>query len=200
MVAGDVAAFDRFARWYALCMPAARADYLARAIGLADRPVERLVDLGGGPGRAASALEADERFVVDAAGGMVRQARRNDLLALQGDAGRLPLDDGTLDAITITDALHHMYDWDRVVTESWRTLRPGGVLAISDFDPTTLAGRALERGERWFGFDSRFAPPDRLCGRLESAGFETHVVDDGFAYTVAGVVPEREGKNPPPSE
>ncbi|MFB6189611.1 MAG: class I SAM-dependent methyltransferase [Halapricum sp.] len=195
MARGDVAVFDRFARYYDFVMPGAKATQLGRALDLADRPVARLVDLGGGTGRATQALSADERVVLDAARGMLERARSHDLACVQGDASRLPLTDGSVDAITIVDALHHVYDWDGVFTEAFRVLGPGGVFVVSDFDPTTLLGRGLVAAEHLVGFESRFLSPRRLCEHLESVGFETVVLDTGFGYTVAGVVPKRESRN-----
>jgi len=190
MSTGDVALFDRFARYYDLFMPGAKATDLTRGLELADRPVQRLVDVGGGTGRAARSLAVDQRLVVDASRGMLEQAS---LPSVQGDAGRLPLATDAVDAITIVDALHHIYEWDRLFDEAFRVLAPGGVIVVSDFDPTTVPGRVLAAGERLVGFDSRFAAPDELRNRLEAAGFETHLLDGGFGYTVAGVAPKREG-------
>lgn len=191
----DVRAFDRFARLYDLFMPGADATQLGRALDCADRPVDRLLDLGGGTGRAAKALDADQRIVLDAARGMLVRAREHGLVTIQGDATRLPLTSASVDAVTIVDALHHIHGWDSLFEEVFRALRPGGVLAISDFDPSTLLGRALVVGEQLIGFDSTFVTPSELCGRLEAVGFESVVVDDGFGYTVAGVVPKRENKS-----
>jgi demethylmenaquinone methyltransferase/2-methoxy-6-polyprenyl-1,4-benzoquinol methylase len=69
-----------------------------------------------------------------------------------------------------------------------RALRPGGVLVIREFDPTTLRGRGVVLGERVVGFDSQFWSPAELRDLLAAAGFEARVVEGGFGYTVAGVV------------
>lgn len=191
----DVSLFDRFARAYDLAMPAADADRLAAGLAFADGPVERAIDVGGGTGRAAAALRdatgADGRgcdaTVVDAAVGMLREARARGLSCAAGDAARLPVRDGAVDAVTVVDALHHFPDATAAVEEAARALRPGGVLVVREFDPSTVRGRLLAAAERLVGFDSTFHEPDDLAARFEDAGLATFHPDDGFGYTVVGV-------------
>jgi demethylmenaquinone methyltransferase/2-methoxy-6-polyprenyl-1,4-benzoquinol methylase len=186
---GDVRFFDRLARLYDLAMPRARSTQLHAALAQAERPVERLLDVGGGPGRAAAVLDARQRVVVDVSRGMLQVARRRGLGVVQGDAGRLPVPDGSADAVTIVDALHHMPEQGRALAEAWRALAPGGVLVVVEFDPGTLLGRGVVLGERLVGFGSTFHGPDDLARHLDDVGFRTTVVDRGFVYTLAAVKP-----------
>jgi len=195
MAVGDVATFDRFARAYDAVMPSARRSKLDAAFKLADRPIERLLDVGGGPGRAARATDADERIVVDPARGMLDRARAHGLEGVRGDGSRLPVRDGAVDAVVVSDALHHIADQRGVLQEARRVLRPGGVLVIREFDPTTLRGRALVAAERLWGFDSAFASPDALRADVEAVGLAAMVVERGFGYTVVGVRREPNGKS-----
>jgi demethylmenaquinone methyltransferase/2-methoxy-6-polyprenyl-1,4-benzoquinol methylase len=191
MALGDVGRFHRFARPYDLLMPPARRSLLAAALSEADRDVSVLLDVGGGSGRASRAVDAERRVVVDAARGMLRQARGHGLEAVQADAGRLPVASGSVDAVLIVDALHHIRDPDRIFRETARVLRPGGVLVVREFDPTTVRGRALVVAERVVGFDSAFWSPDELAERVTAAGLRSTVLDRGFGYTVVGVAQSR---------
>ncbi|MFB6096379.1 MAG: methyltransferase domain-containing protein [Haloferacaceae archaeon] len=184
---GDVRFFDRLGGLYDLAMPGARAADLRAGLALADRDLERVVDLAGGTGRAAAALESGEAIVVDAAPGMLRAARSKGLETVTGDAMRLPLRDGVADAVLVVDALHHVPNARAVLDEVVRVLAPGGVLVVRDFDPTTVPGRALVAAEHLVGFGSRFFAPDDLAHVLEDAGLDARVLDRGFGYTVAGV-------------
>ena len=188
MALGDVSPFHRFARLYDRGMWRADRSTLEAGFAVADRSVERVLDVGGGTGRASLALPDYETVVVDAARGMLAEARGKGLATVQGDAATLPVRDESADAVLVVDALHHMADPEGVFVAARRAVRPGGVLVIREFDPTTLRGRGLVLGERLVGFDSQFWSPATLRDLLEAAGFEAHVVEDGFGYTVAGVV------------
>ena len=185
---GDVRFFDRLAPLYDLAMPPADGTALAAGIDRAERPIRRLLDVGGGSGRAAAALTGPERTVVDASVGMLRRARTaRGLSAVVGDAGALPVGDAAVDAVVIVDAFHHLPDQTAAVSEAARVLAPGGVLVVREFDPTHPLGRVLVAGEHAVGMGSRFLSPDDLATDLTAAGFESSVVDRGFGYTVVGV-------------
>ena len=188
MALGDVSPFHRFARLYDLGMWRADRATLEAGLAVADRPIERVLDVGGGTGRASRALSGYERVVVDAARGMLQEVRGHGLATVQADAAMLSFADGSADAVLVVDALHHMADPERVFVAARRVLRPGGVLLIREFDPTTLRGRGLVAAEHLVGFDSGFWAPGTLRDRLAAAGFEASVVERGFGYTVTGVV------------
>jgi demethylmenaquinone methyltransferase/2-methoxy-6-polyprenyl-1,4-benzoquinol methylase len=185
---GDVGFFDRITPLYDLFMPATDPEPIRRGLGAADRDVDRLVDLGGGTGRGAQALDGPgdptERLVVDVSLGMLREARADGLPAVAGDARRLPLRTGSIDAILIVDAYHHMPDREAVFRECQRVLAPGGVVIVRDFDPGTVRGRLLVLAERVTGLGSRFERPDSVAADASEAGFSARVLDRGFTYTV----------------
>ncbi|MFB6080782.1 MAG: class I SAM-dependent methyltransferase [Haloferacaceae archaeon] len=183
---GDVRFFDRVAPLYDRALPWARTGPLRAGLASADRDVERLLDVAGGAGRASRSLDVPDPVVVDAAAGMCRRARARDLAAVRGDAAALPVADGAVDAVLIVDALHHLPDRRGALAEAGRVLRPGGVLVVREFDPATLAGRALVAAERLVGFDSTFVGPDALVSLVADAGLHARVLDRGFGYTVVG--------------
>lgn len=188
---GDTAIFDRFAGVYDWFAPTPDADELRAGLALADREIERVLDVGGGTGRGAGAVEEAERIVADAAPGMVREARRKGFEAVRADAGRLPFADESTDAMLVVDALHHFGDPDAALREAARVLRPGGVLVVREIDPTTVVGRLTEVGEHLVGFDSTFFAPGDLARRMDAAGLDARFRTRGrsFEYTAVGRAP-----------
>jgi demethylmenaquinone methyltransferase/2-methoxy-6-polyprenyl-1,4-benzoquinol methylase len=185
---GDVDFFDRVAPLYDLVMPPADGAALAAGLDHATRPIDRLVDVGGGSGRAAASLVGPEITVADAAAGMLSRARRvRGLDGVAADAGRLPFRDGSVDAVTIVDALHHLPDREAALAEAARVLASGGALVVREFDPETLLGRALVAGEHVIGMGSRFYTPAALADAMDAVGLDPRIVDRGFGYTVVGV-------------
>lgn len=183
---GDVALFDRFARYYERFSPATNERALRAGLALADRDIERVLDVGGGTGRAARVLDG-ERVVIDPAHGMLREARRLELDGVRADAATLPVADSSVDAVVIVDALHHVADQTGALAEAERVLRPGGVLVCREFDRATVRGQALVAWEHLVGFDSEFFTPEELAAAVERAGLDAAIPARGFGFTVAGV-------------
>ncbi|WP_423745347.1 methyltransferase domain-containing protein (plasmid) [Haladaptatus sp. SPP-AMP-3] len=186
---GDIGHFDRIARFYDSFSPESDSDVLREGLEQAERPIERIADVAGGTGRAVRALDGNEEVVVDASAGMLAQAHGHGLACVRGDATRLPLASESVDAAVVSDALHHIGDPDATLAEVERVLRPGGVLIVREYNPATIRGWFLVRGEHLLGMDSTFVTPETLVRKLDAANLVPRVRSRGFDYTVAGVKP-----------
>ncbi|MFB6354359.1 MAG: class I SAM-dependent methyltransferase [Halobacteriales archaeon] len=188
MPSGDRWFFHRVARVYDHLMPPAAPGPLRDGLALADGSVERVLDVGGGTGRAVRAVDAPTRVVVDATPAMLRRVPSG-LGRVLGSAPALPVADNAVDAVLVVDALHHLPAPARVLSEAYRVLRPGGVVVVREFDRGTVRGRLLELAEHAIRMDSAFLTAADLRGRLDDAGFEARILDGGFSCTVAGRKP-----------
>ena len=190
--------FDRIAGLYDLAMPPARPADLRAGLAFADRPIRRVVDAAGGTGRAARALTetADPGggptpsvTVVDVSAGMLSRAAADGFAAVRGDLRVPPLRPDSVDAVVVTDALHHVPDAAAALTALTEAVAPGGVVVVREFDPETVRGRALALAERAVGMDSTFLSPATVRRTLRRAGLRAYEIQPGFGYTVVGVVP-----------
>ena len=99
----------------------------------------RVLDVAVGTGavaRGAIGIVGPAGRVVglDPSAGMLREARRKLALPLvQGEAERLPFQDGTFDFVSMGYALRHVPDLHPLFSEYGRVLKPGGTLLILEF-------------------------------------------------------------------
>lgn len=186
---GDTRFFSLVAPLYDVVMPPADGEAIAQGLRQADRSIERIVDLGGGTGRAAAAVAVPERLVVDVTRRMLHRARDRGLDAVLADGRSLPFGDDVTDGVLVVDALHHMPGQRTVLEEAARITRPGGAIVIREFDPTRLPGRTIEVGERMVRMNSTFLAPETLREMLEDVGFTASVTHHWIGYTAVGILP-----------
>jgi len=148
---------------------------------LADESLgDHVLEIGAGSGAATAhlrqrvprvtSLEYDRQSVRR----LASQHRNAYGVAIQGDAARLPFASETFSSAIAILVLHHLKSQeaqDRVFTEVFRILRPGGVFL------------AFEIADSWFHrvghFRSTFTPlvPGSAFARLNAAGFSRVAID-----------------------
>jgi len=190
---GDVRFFDRIAL-YDRVMPPADGETLAAGLDHATRPIDRLLDIGGGSGRAAPRTPDRSRYHRRRrlARMLARAREHRGLSGVAGDAG----------GGSVPRRIGRRRNGRRRVSPPARSggrdrgsdacggrdrSPGGGALVIREFDPTNPLGRVLVASEHAIGMESRFRSPDDLAAALADAGFDPRVVDRGFGYTVVGV-------------
>ena len=134
-----------------------------------------VADLGSGEGLLAELLarSCKQVIAVDNSEKMVefgaRKARKNGVQNLEfrlGDLSHPPIDDGVVDLVILSQALHHAEDPQKALQEAHRILKPGGRVMILDLLRHTF-GQAHELyGDRWLGFEEA-----DLHRWLEAVGF-----------------------------
>lgn len=120
-------------------------------------PGSRVLDVGCGIGGSARILARD--YGLDVLGISISpgQIRRAQELTRQGlscrfavmDALALELPDASFDAVWSVEAGPHMPDKQRYADELLRVLKPGGRLAVADWNRRDPSVRPLNRLERW---------------------------------------------------
>lgn len=144
----------------------------------------RWLDLGCGTGYFSRALGSrfaeGQGLALDIAEGMLNHARplggAEHFIA--GDAERLPLQDSTCDLIFSSLAVQWCADFDAVLSEAFRVLKPGGIFAFASL----CVGTLFELRDSWRQVDGRvhvnrfreFARYEQACA---ASGLRTRMLE-----------------------
>lgn len=166
----------------------ARVTYssLDKMRGLAGLPAKgRLLDIGGGTGRVASALlqDVDEVVIADVSMGMLKQTHRSTLKPVCSHSESLPFPDSFFERIIMVDALHHVIDQPASAREMIRVLKPGGRIIIEEPDINTFAVKLIALAEKLLLMRSHFLSPLQIAS-LFPAGSANIVSEDSSAWVV----------------
>src|SRR6516164_4575218 len=149
------------------------------------RPGQRVLEVGPGTGRllipaAQRVLPGGEVVGIDIQPGMVerlreraRRAQVSNLTAILGDATQPVVAEATFDLAFLVTTLGEIPDRAAVLAQSFRALKPGGVLSITEMFPdphyqsrSTVKRLAEETGFRlqsiqggWWLFTANFVKP-----------------------------------------
>ena len=93
--------------------------------------------------------------------------------AREVDASGLPFDDATFDVVCSWLMLHHTIEWEQVLADAVRVLKPGGKLVGYDL-PDSLPGRVVHVVTR---SRVRMISPDDLRAELITLGMSDVVVE-----------------------
>ena len=153
---------------------------------MASLPVQgRLLDVGGGTGRVASAIReyVDEIVIADVSFGMLAHSPRADFQPVCGASESLPFADDFFERVIMVDALHHVADHAHTAREMFRVLKPGGVLVIEEPDIRTFGVKLIAIAEKLLLMRSHFLTPDGIM-KLFDTGEREIKSADGTAWVI----------------
>jgi malonyl-CoA O-methyltransferase len=156
-----------------------------------DPPPQRVLDLGSGPGRAATVMRGRwpkaQVLAMDLALPMLQEARRREgwhplrrgIDRICADARALPLAEGSVDLLFSNLCLQWIEDLPAVFAGFRRVLRPGGMLLVSTFGPDTLheLRESFAHADSQAPHVSPFASIAQFGDALMESGFRDPVLD-----------------------
>lgn len=153
---------------------------------VASLPVQgKLLDVGGGTGRVASAIRefVDEVIIADVSLGMLQHAPLSTIRSVCGGSESLPFADNSFERVIMVDALHHVIDHADTAHEMFRVLKPGGILVIEEPDIRTFGVKLIALAEKLLLMRSHFLAPDAIM-KLFEVGEKEIKANDGTAWVI----------------
>lgn len=151
---------------------------------LAALPVKgRLLDVGGGTGRVASALRGlvDEVVIADVSMGMLKRTLPATLRPVCCFSESLPFPSDSFERIIMVDALHHVVHQPATADEMFRVLKPGGRIIIEEPDIRSFGVKLIALAEKLLLMRSRFLSPQQIADLFKNA---TIRAEDSSAWVV----------------
>jgi ubiquinone/menaquinone biosynthesis C-methylase UbiE len=162
------------------------------------KPGQIVLDLGSGGGidvllSARRVGPAGKAYGLDMTDEMLALARDNQRKAevqnvefLKGEIEDIPLPDSSVDVIISNCVINLSGDKDRVLSEAFRVLRPGGRLAVSDLVVRgELPAEIRRRIELWAGCIAGALEETEYRTKLAKAGFERIEIEPTRIYSAA---------------
>lgn len=145
----------------------------------------RLLDVGGGTGRVASAIcdLVDDVILADVSLGMLKKAPLSLFKPVCSGSESLPFADNSFERVIMVDALHHVVDQAYTAREMLRVLKPGGLLVIEEPDIRTFGVKLIAIAEKLLLMRSRFLAPDEIV-KLFVDGEKNIKIAGGTAWVV----------------
>src|SRR5271167_3728439 len=150
------------------------------------REGETVLDLGSGGGidvllSGRRVGPSGKAYGLDMTDDMLALARENQRKAgaanvefLKGEIEHIPLPDNSVDVIISNCVINLSADKDRVLSEAFRVLKPGGRLAVSDVVVTGDVPPEVRRHvELWVGCIAGALKDSEYTSKLEASGFES---------------------------
>jgi ubiquinone/menaquinone biosynthesis C-methylase UbiE len=179
-----------------VALAAAAARFAAEGLTGDGGAPRRVLDVATGTGLVLRALadlallpvpaQPGDVVGLDASAGMLAVARTHlrEVTWVEGDAQRLPYDDGAFDLVTCVTGLHLMADPVAALAEWRRVLAPAGRVVLATFASDAPAGAPRDPDDP----HARVGTPELLAGLAKAARFQVrrserweHVVDGADA-------------------
>lgn len=161
------------------------------------KPGETVLDLGSGGGidvllSAKRVSPGGKAYGLDMTDEMLALARENQKKSgvqnvefLKGEIENIPLPENAVDVIISNCVINLSADKDKVLSEAFRVLRPGGRFAVSDVVVRGDVPAQIRKNiELWVGCVAGALKDSEYVSKLKAAGFEEVTIEPTRVYKV----------------
>lgn len=159
------------------------------------KPGETVLDLGSGGGidvllSAKRVGPTGKAYGLDMTDEMLELARKNSAKAgvdnvefLKGELEDIPLPNESVDVIISNCVINLSLDKDKVLSEAFRVLKPGGRFAVSDIVTRGSIPTEIRKNvEAWIGCLAGALDEQEYVQKLEDAGFDNITIEPTRVY------------------
>lgn len=149
-------------------------------------PDSTLLDVGGGTGRIADAMEDcfNRIIIFDASLPMLKETKnkKGKIDRVCGKVENLALKKNFFDAIIMVDTLHHVEDHQKAVLTILSALKPGGTFILEEPDIRKIPVKLIALMEKLLFMRSHFLKPDQIIKWIDKKNFEVNLIEEENNY------------------
>lgn len=145
-----------------------------------------LLDVGGGTGRVADAMQkCFERIVIyDVSLPMIRESKNKNakIFGICGKVENLGLKMNYFDAVIMVDTLHHVENQQKAILSILHALRPGGIFILEEPDIRKFSVKLIAVMEKLLLMRSHFLKPEVILNWIDTKDFSTNLIEEDNNY------------------
>ena len=145
-----------------------------------------LLDVGGGTGRIADAMEnCFERIVIyDVSLPMIKESNNKNanIFGVCGEVENLALKMNYFDAIIMVDTLHHVENHQKAILSILNVLKPGGIFILEEPDIRKFPVKLIAVMEKLLLMRSQFLKPEVVLKWIDTKDFTANLIEEDINY------------------
>ncbi len=167
-VMNSVISFQRHKAWRKDTMRLMNVQKGASALDVCCGTADWTLAMGEAVGENGSAIGLDfSENMLEVGKTKVKEKKRQNVKLIHGNAMSLPFEDNSFDYVTIGFGLRNVPDYDRVIKEMYRVVKPGGqVVCLETSQPTIPVFRQV-----YYGYFRHVMP---VLGKLLAKSYEEY--------------------------
>lgn len=145
-----------------------------------------LLDVGGGTGRIADAMDnCFERIVIyDVSLPMLKESKNKNtkIVGICGKVENLALQMNFFDAVIMVDTLHHVENHQKAISSILNVLKPGGIFILEEPDIRKFPVKLIAVMEKMLFMRSHFIKPEVVKKWIDPKDFSAKLIEEDNNY------------------
>ncbi len=145
-----------------------------------------LLDVGGGTGRIADAMEKCFRKIIiyDVSHPMIKESKnkKGNIECVCGKVETLALEKNYFDAVIMVDTLHHVEDHQQAILAILNVLKPGGTFILEEPDIRKFPVKLIAVMEKLLLMRSHFLKPEEIIHWIDKNNFTVNLYEEENNY------------------